>query len=131
MTFSIEFKGINRVSNALRKLAALDKTILDPVGKRWAQGVTKKLKGKAYPPRRPGQTYVRTGRLANSWAVDALGAGVWSITNRTDYGVFVVGDEQAAVHKGRWWQARPTIQEEIPQLTRDLSDEIERVWERG
>lgn len=131
MTFSVEFKGINRVSNALRKLAKLDKTILEPVGKRWAEGVRKKLKGKAYPPKRPGQTYVRTGRLANSWAVDAPGAGVWSITNRTDYGAFVVGDEQAAVHKGRWWQARPTIEEEIPTLTRDLSDEIERTWERG
>lgn len=131
MSFSVEIKGINRVSNALRKLAALDKTILDPVLSKWAQGLRGKLKGKAYPPKRPGQTYVRTGRLANSWAVDQQGAGTWAITNRTDYGGFVIGDEQAAAHKGRWWQARPAIEEEIPTLTRDLSDEIERVWESG
>lgn len=129
MSFSVEIKGINRVSNALRKLAALDKNVIDPVGKRWAEKVRKKLKGTSYPAKRPGQTYVRTGRLTSSWAVDQLGVGAWSITNRTAYGGFVVGDEQAESHQGRWWQARPLIEEEIPELTRDLSDEIERVWE--
>lgn len=129
MTFSLELRGIQRVSNALRKLAALDKTILDPVGWQWAQGVRKKLKGMGAPAKRPGQAYVRTGNLANKWAVDKQGVGVWAITNRTDYGGFVVGDEQVWFHKNRWWQARPVIEAEIPQLTKDLSDEIERVWE--
>lgn len=131
MTFSLELRGIQRVSNALRKLAALDKTILDPVGWQWAQGVRKKLKATSYPAKRPGQTYQRTGNLANRWAADKQGVGVWAISNRADYSGFVVGDEQAFMHKGRWWQARPVIEAEIPQLTKDLSDEIERVWESG
>ncbi len=131
MSFSVEIKGINRVANALRKLAALDKTILDPVLKRWAQGVRQKLKGTSYPAKRPGQTYVRTGNLANKWAVDQMSTGVWAIANRADYAEYVIGEEQAWFHEGRWWQAKDIIEGEIPQLTEDLSNEIERVWESG
>lgn len=128
---SYRFQGVNRLANALRTLAALNKNVIDPIGRKWAQGVRGKLKGKAAPAKRPLQTYVRTGRLANSWAVEGQGMGKWAIVNRTNYGEFVVGDEQVWFHAGRWWQARPTIEEEIPQLTKDLSKEIERIWTSG
>lgn len=127
---TFEIRGSNRVANNLRTLAALNKNVIDPVGRKWAKGVRGKLKSKPYPSQRAGQTYVRTGELANRWAVDTTRMGMWSITNTREGAGFVVGDEQASVHLGRWWQARPTIEEEIPQLTKDLSDEIERIWER-
>lgn len=128
MTFSYEIRGANRVGNALRKLASLNKNVIDPIGRKWAQGVRGKLKAKPYPAKRPLQTYVRTGNLANKWAVENQGLGKWAIVNRTDYGGFVVGEKQAFMHLGRWWIARDVIQEEIPNLTKDLSQEIERIW---
>ena len=131
MTLSFEFRGINRIRNNLRTLAALNRTILQPGLRAWAQAVRKKLKGKPYPPQRPGQTYIRTGNLASRWAAEPIGAGAVAIVNRADYAGWVVGDEQAGVHQGRWWQARPIIEEDIPNLTRQLSEDIEKVWANG
>jgi hypothetical protein len=131
MSFSIEVRGVNRVRNSLRKLIALDKTILEPEFRRWAQGVRKLLKSKPYPAKRAGQTYKRTGRLANSWAVEPKGTGVWSVTNRADYAGWVVGDKQSWFHKDRWWQARPTVEEQIPELTQAITEKIKGTWESG
>lgn len=134
---TFEYRGVNRVANNLRTLAALNKNVIDPVGRKWAGKVRRKLKGKPYPSRRPNQRYVRRGNLANKWEVTSPGLGKWGFTNQatSDKGVaypgFVVGNDQAAVHKGRWWQALPVIEEEIASLTKDLSQEIERIWERG
>lgn len=129
--FSYEVRGINRVRNALRRLAALDRTILQPGLKEWSQLVRKQLKAKPYPSQRPGQTYVRTGNLANRWAAEPIGTSAVTITNTADHAGFVVGDNQAGVHAGRWWQASPVIEEQMPSLTKKLSQEIERVWESG
>lgn len=128
MTFSYEMRGSNRVGNALRKLASLNKNVIDPIGRKWAQGVRGKLKSKPAPAKRPLQTYIRTGELANKWAVENQGLGKWAIVNRKEASPFVIGEKQAWFHAGRWWQAKPTIEEEIPALTKDLSDEIERIW---
>jgi hypothetical protein len=127
----IEVKGLNRVRNNLRRLIALNREIVEPEMRIWAQAVRKLLKGKPYPSKRSGQTYVRTGELANGWAAEPHGLGVWSIVNRKEYAGWVVGMRQAWMHVQRWWQARPTIEGEVPKLTKALTSKIEGVWESG
>jgi hypothetical protein len=125
----IEVKGLNRVRNNLRRLIALNREIVEPEMRIWAQAVRKLLKGKPYPSGRG--SYVRTGRLANSWAAEPHGQGTWAIVNKAEYSGWVVGDNQVWFHEGRWWQARPTIEGEIPRLTQALTSKIEGVWESG
>lgn len=128
---TVDIKGINRISNNLRTLAALDKTVLDPEMKDWTQDTNKLLKSKPYPPQRANQKYRRTGELANKWAADKRGTGVWAIVNRKAAAGWVVGDRQAWMHQGRWWQARPTIEGETPKLTKALAAKVEKVWQSG
>jgi len=74
----------------------------------------------AYPPERPGQTYIRTGTLGRSLGV-AQGGGVSGkpeiyIRKRIGrgnyeghggtllgYAEYVIGERQAWMHVGRWW----------------------------
>lgn len=131
MGFSVTVRGVNRIRNALRSLAAMDRTVLEPELRAWAQRVRRLLKSKPYPSKRAGQRYARTGRLANSWGVEQGKSGEVSIRNSAAYATWVVGDKQAWMHAGRWWQARPTIEDEIPELTREISEKIRRTWENG
>jgi hypothetical protein len=129
-TFTYTFTGHQRVENRLRKGAASMPKTIDQVMQPWTQGVRGKLRATAYPPRRPGQKYVRTGRLANSWSAQRAGPGKWTISNKAkgkrgqNYAVFVIGDKsgggQAWMHKGRWWRARDVIEKEVPALRQQL-----------
>lgn len=130
-TVEIDIRGINRISNNLRTLAALDKTVLDPEMQAWAQSVRGLLKSKPYPPAPATSKYRRTGRLANSWLAAKHGTGVGGIKNSAPYSGFVVGNNQAFMHQGRWWQARPTIEGETPKLTKALAAKVEKVWQSG
>lgn len=132
--------GYNRVRNNLRRLAAINSEILQPAMKDWGQNVRRKLKKTAYPPKRPNQKYIRTGRLANSWRVGANQYGI-EIQNKASYkgkfyANYVVGPEygpigqrQAWMHKGRWWHAEDIVNEEMPGLTKMLTRKIEDTWQ--
>lgn len=62
----------------------------------------------AYPPPPDGSTYVRTETLKRGWleaepTVSASGTDLLAVLeNSTAYGDYVQGDEQAAIHQGRW-----------------------------
>lgn len=127
---NIEIKGFNRVQNKMRKFAATMPRNVQQVIHKWGQKTRAKLKGWPYPPRRPRQKYVRTGNLANSWKAVDTRHGV-SIDNTATYARYVVGDNQAWMHKGRWWQARPLIEDSIPALTLELTKEIEKSYEQA
>lgn len=133
MSLKFEFKGYNRVGNKLRKLASLNSQIVDPEMKAWAQDTRATLKGTKYPPKRPLQTYIRTGRLANSWKVTKTKPGVFNIENQASfkgraYAKYVVGDDQAWMHKGRWWKARDIIAQETSKLVSRLTKAIRQIW---
>lgn len=138
--FEYELIGYQRVRNKLRRLASdLDKD-LDPIVYQWGQQTRMRLRQRRYPPPRPRQRYRRTGRLANSWAVERIAASQIRILNRAQapggrgpYPTYVVGDfrrqGQAWMHRGRWWLARDVIEEEIPTLRRSIVSEIRRIWD--
>lgn len=75
----------------------------------WARDV--RDKAQEYPPKRPGQRYVRTYRLRRGWTIvhprlEANGDIVTEVTNDVPYNEKVHGDSQgagqAAIHRNRW-----------------------------
>lgn len=132
----IQYKivGYNRVRNSLRRLASLNSEVIDPVVGGWAKSTARKLKSTKYPPKRPNQRYKRTGQLANKWSAVRIIGGQWTIENRAQqkgriYARYVVGDEQAWMHKGRWWRASDEIAKYTPDLTKQLTSKIEDIWQ--
>lgn len=131
MAVSVTITGSQRVMNRLRRLAADSPQVVDKVLTTWSRETTAALKGKKYPPPRPGQKYKRTGRLANSWRVERRKAGQVAIVNNARsprgqvYPGYVVGDSrgegQAFMHKGRWWRARDVIDAEAKRLPAELT----------
>jgi len=145
---SYDVKGYNRVRNSLRKMASEYKRETDDTVKDFAKDQRAKLKSFPYPtPRRIAQPfktdksrrwffwalhtgliqvpYVRTGVLASSWRAEQSGWADWSVANSAPYASLVIGrDEQSEYHKNHWWVAQDIIEEETPQLTEDLTDNI-------
>lgn len=133
---TMKFRGTNRVRNSLRRLASLNTEVIEPVMGKWAQDVRRKLKSTPYPPKRSGQTYRRTGQLANRWQVEKKSPSIFEIVNRARrkgrfYVGFVVGEEQAWMHKNRknrWWKAGDVVRSETPTLVKKLTQKIEDIW---
>lgn len=87
------------------------------------------------PPRRPGQTYVRTFRLRNDWQnrIDISGGAitVQRYNNRTPYGTFVMGrSQQAGAFRGRWPTDASIEQKIAPKIIADLERTISEVLEK-
>lgn len=130
----ITINGANRIGNKLRSLAKTHPEITDPVIGDFMRAERAALKSTPYPAPRPLQKYKRTGRLANSWKVEKLKAGVYQMVNTAkgksgqEYAGFVVGKQQAWMHKGRWWIAADETQKRVSEtLTPKLTEAIRAV----
>lgn len=103
---SWQFQGIDEAIRRIERLAALSG--LDAELEAGADAIV--AEARTEPPERPGQRYVRTHRLSGSWKrSDARRAGrevMVDVTNDTPYGLFVQGDQQAEIHRGRWKKLR-------------------------
>ena len=145
---SYDVKGYNRVRNALRKLASEYKKELDSTIGDWTKKQRAGLKSHGYPAQsnapQPFKTerqrrwffwalkngiinvpYKRTGIMASSWRATKRGDSDWVIENSAAYTALVVGrGTQAQYHKNHWWVAQDIIEEETPDLTRKLTEEI-------
>lgn len=108
---SYHWQGIEEAIGRVQRLAALEglESELE------AEGDEVVKEAQEYPPERPAQRYARQYILKNSWRRgDALQSGRTvrvDITNVAAHGPYVMGDEQADVHQGRWKKLR-TIGEE-------------------
>ena len=84
-----------------------------------------------YPPRVPGQTYVRTGRYGKDWTISTTvqGSTVSAVYENRRPGVRFIAHEpdQAQVHHGRWPTDAMAIERIRPDLTASLKSFIERV----
>lgn len=137
MDVKLDQAAYNRVLRKLKRLINANREFLQPIGTDWAKAVETKLRYKAYPPKRPEQTYIRTGRLAKQWRV-IVGNLKWTFTNtRQSKGKFiaswVVGDSdgqnQAWMHKSRWWIAKDEVYKDVPKLKADLSAVLTKDFE--
>ncbi len=128
--FQLIIIGQNAVTNKLRTTAAKAPHAMGDITYRWAQGVRAKLKSTPYPPKRPGQRYVRTGRLANSWSAVRMSQSTVRIANSAPYSVYVVGSRtrrQAWMHLGRWWKGYDVIAENRPELRAAVIKELDKM----
>lgn len=129
---SMDFNAFNRVENKLRKSASKGADWLDDEVGDFARKQRRRLKNARYPAKRPGQAYVRTGRLANSWRAEKRANAQWTILNTAKYSGYVVGkSHQAWMHKGRWWIFEDEMKKATPMLTTALSKRIIDEWERA
>lgn len=123
--------GNDELIAKLRNAATKAPRVMDEATYRWGQSVRAKLKSTPYPPKRPNQRYVRTGRLANSWRAERVSQSRTVITNSAAYSGYVVGnsrgERQAWFHRGRWWRARDVIAESRPELKASVLREMDRL----
>ena len=138
--FEIQVYGQKAVANELRGAAAKAPGAMQEATYRWAQTVRAALKAEPYPAKRPGQKYVRTGRMASSWRVDRRGKGVViSNSARGKSGQFYAGhvvgnakgERQAWMHRGRWYLGKNVIDRHRPALKRDVVAELNRLFPQG
>jgi len=127
LRFQLVITGNDELLARLRSASAKAPGVMDEISYRWAQNVRAKLKSTPYPPKRPGQRYVRTGRLANSWRAERKGKGRAVIINSAGYSGYVVGKKQAWTHRGRWWLGRNVLMESAPELETAAKREIDRL----
>ena len=92
-----------------------------------------------YPPKPDGSTYDRTGTLGRTLGIEEGGghAGQPDIFEvkpsggfveghfgtRLGYAIYVIGQRQAWMHRGRWWT--------ILDIATSAADEIRSLWQRG
>lgn len=130
MQLSIRIDG-ELVRKGLQDLSAE----IPKVGRQQIRFTTERIvrRMQAYPGERPGQKYVRTGRLFRSWKIDSDGKTRYTIENTAarkgrKYGHYVVGDAygtgQAWMHRGRWQLFRNVVDQEVAKLPEDVKEQI-------
>ena len=142
VVFEIERYG--RIDKTLRLLAAnTGESLADTLVGELVEAEPDRLEAEPYPPELPGQRYVRTFTLAASWEQEQVGTGEWEIINTAtqkgrQYAEYVVGEpeDQADVHRGRWWTGREKVVEHFerygPEAVQDaLARRYEREMARG
>lgn len=129
---SVKLTGYNRVRNQLRALAAAHPDDTDPILEKHAKTEANRLREKPYPPKLPGQKYIRTGQLGRRFRAQKRKKGQWSVINRTEYAVWVIqkGMQNKKYHEGRWWTIQDELAKEMPKLTKNLATKLERIMEK-
>ena len=130
--FTVTVYGQKAVANELRTAAAKAQPRIRNATYDWAMSrVMSQLAVKEYPAKRPGQRYVRTGKLRSGWVATPLEKGV-KISNKMSYAGYVVGDakgqRQAWMHPGRWWKAADIINNERPRLKKGIEHELAHLF---
>jgi hypothetical protein len=117
-------------------LEDLQKEIPD-IGRRRMRTILERAKRimEAYPQERPGQRYLRTGRLFRGWQLKKLPSNKgYSLGNSVDYAHYVVGDaygtSQAWMHTDRWPNFRDVTEKELEALPKEIEQEIVLVARR-
>lgn len=132
INLSIDTTGIQQRARELGKHTQIPKAA-DKVLGDFVKDLAKGLTARPYPPPRPNQRYVRTGRLGRSWASGRVAQNKHYIDNtaRADgryYASRVLGNslgkEQAWMHAGRWYVFRSLLDNKIPQLSKDLAQAV-------
>lgn len=126
----LEFKVENSkaVTDALAAIEELT-TYFHPTMRGWAEQTTLNyLWGmKNYPQQRPGSDYQRTGEFGESWSVMDEGPSHFIFESDHAAASLIVGDDQAWMHRGRWWRATERIEDRVDVLIQALEEAL-RKW---
>ena len=115
----IRVRGGRRVMGKFREIGRAG--FLDRVMWKWVKDKASRLRAKRYPPERPGQRYIRTGKLGAAWVGVRVGSLLHHIRNwvrgkKGFYAATVVGPSQGFYFVNRWWQATPFLKADKPTL---------------
>lgn len=79
--------------------------------------------------------YRRTGTLQREITTETAVNGnavIGNIGTALEYAPYVIGDNQAPIHQGRWWQLDDEVEKNLDDATRVLEEtawaEIEKLW---
>lgn len=127
ITLDLKIENTDAVAAALATLEDMPR-FFHPVMGKWVDRTGREyLWGmRNYAPPPAGSTYIRTGRLGDSWSSSELDWSAFVFENRADYAGLVVGEDQAWMHRGRWWRATDRIAERTDELMRDLEEALGR-----
>ena len=124
----VEVREFDRIGREITDLANKTKSATLDVVDEWVKRQRDRLQQKPYPPERPGQRYVRTFQLRDSWRQERQAESRWLITDLMSYSSYVVQrGEQAWMHEGRWWTAEETIEDDFPNLNMALAKRYEQL----
>ena len=145
---SYDFKGYNRVRNALRKLASEYRKEIDSTVKGWVKEEKEAIRSHGYPAQsnapQPFKTerqrrwffwalgtgqinvpYKRTGKLASSWRVEKVTWGEYALKNSQAYAHWVIEKKKQAVyHEGHWWTADDFLDRDTPELVKRITEKL-------
>jgi len=148
ISLKYDIKGFNRVRNSLRKLASDHAETIDGSIEDFVKEHRAGFKSFGYPAQKKGPQpfktdrqrrfffwalrtgvievpYKRTGVLASSWRATKQGDAFWSLENSAAYAALVVGrGEQSFYHLNQWWVAEDIVEEDMPELTKDLTKDL-------
>lgn len=107
--------------------------VLNNVLNEWGQATVNHLAQKRYPPPPANSRYVRTGTLGRSFGRTDAREGTIRLRNTANQGrgyypVYVISEQQAAIHAGRWWTMPDVIRDRAPQLEALIKRRLERVF---
>jgi hypothetical protein len=87
------------------------------------------------PPERPNQRYIRKHKLSGSWhrspARRTAGAVEVDVSNPTEYGPFVQGEDQAEIHRGRWKKLKTIGEDQRGAIRARVQSWALRTWRGG
>ena len=132
MTLGFEIKGVNRVRNQLRFLAAMHPSKTDPIIRDHAKRQQRELRATPYPAKPADSTYIRKhffGGIAGSFSAQAVKPGVWRVSNSRSYALYVIGQkgDQTKLHaSNNWWRMKDVLEETLPELVKDLTVMLEK-----
>ena len=117
----VQIRGDEEAKDATKRLSK-DGWKDKELGK-WADKERDELEKEPYPAEISGQRYVRTYKLKYGYRVDKPRkmwrriANIASARHSGEYGGYVVGQRQAYMHAGRWYQALNIVEGHLPRLT--------------
>lgn len=126
MRIQIKIKGVKEYRRAMRAGPDLVKRGIRRAMEAAMNLIRRKQK---YPAPPAGSTYVRTGTLGRQLTHEVRQIGsktVGILGSPTVYAPFVIGEDQASVHRGRWW----TILGLITKNAREITSLFERMMRR-
>lgn len=129
----VEFRGLEELARRFGNIAAINRALDSGMAAWVKQIVRSRFTGmQNYAPPPAGSTYIRTGTLGGGWNHAMHGPLRHAITNPVMYAPYVVGDnEQAWVHRGRWWTAARRVEQYLPDLVNNLATAAASILETG
>lgn len=129
MTFKVD--GLEQLKISVKILGSKSPAFVQKALTAFGNKTQRKLSRKHYPAELPNQEYIRRyqyGGLQGSFVTGRVDEDTIFIGNTMEAAGYVIGENQADIHEGRWWQLQPYVIGELDELLIEIGGEAERIW---